>query len=363
MLYSKPVVDDSDDPVTLVEAAGPKADPELSLYGDELAPGALAGEYVIQKTLAAGGCGTVYFAEHRILKRQAAVKVLHRELAGSADMLERFVREARAVNLIRHPNIVDIYEFGQLQDGRPYYVMELLEGVSLNALLRKQGRLSPQEALELIEPVCVAVQAAHEAGVVHRDLKASNIQVTGGPGPGPRLVKLLDFGIAKLLEPDPSASGATSVGRRLGTPHAMAPEQIRGEPVDARTDVYGLGVLLYHVLTGRYPFEAPDGMELERLHLEATPPPPSRFAPVSPAIDEVVLRCLEKSPAQRYRSVAECQQRLREAVGARPRTNPPATALPAIAIYVETRMDEGAHCETDDALLDDLEGVLDLVER
>src|SRR5262249_57597847 len=135
---------------------------EDSLYGDELAPGALAGEYVIQGTLAAGGCGTVYSAEHRVLGRRAAVKVLHRELASSPEMLERFIREARAVNLIRHPNIVDVYEFGQLQDHRPYYVMELLEGRTLDALVRSHGRFSPPEVLHLLQPVCAALQAAHD---------------------------------------------------------------------------------------------------------------------------------------------------------------------------------------------------------
>src|SRR6266478_5793915 len=174
------------------------------------------------------------------------------ELAPSPEMVERFVREARVVNRIRHPNIVDIYEFGELDDKRPYFVMELLEGTSLASIVERRGRLSPAQALSYLEPVCDALRAAHAAGVVHRDLKASNVAVVKEGDP-PR-VKLLDFGIAKLVRTAPGERGLTAVGQRIGTPYAMAPEQIRGGAIDARVDIYALGVLLYQLLTGRYPF-------------------------------------------------------------------------------------------------------------
>jgi serine/threonine-protein kinase len=227
----------------------------------------------------------------------------------------RFVREARAVNAIRHPNIVDIYGFGRLPDGRPYHVMELLDGADLEAVLRKEGPFSKQRALEVLRPVCSALDAAHAMGVIHRDLKASNIVL--GTRDGQPLVKLLDFGIAKLI--DRSAIGvtiATPIGQHIGTPYAMAPEQIRGTTVDARTDVYALGVLLFQLLTGRVPFAGDDNTEIERMHIMEPPPKPSRYIDVGDAVDAVVLRCMEKTPASRYPSARAFLAALEDAVKA-----------------------------------------------
>lgn len=277
-----------------------------------LPPGSLAGEYVLRSVLASGGHGTVYEAEHRVLGRRAAVKVLHPHLSEQGDMLQRFVREARVVNQIRHPNIVDVYDFGMLPDGSPFYVMELLAGRTLSQLLQERGRLSAERALALLEPIGAALQAAHQAGVVHRDLKASNVAVVS-EGEPPR-VKLLDFGIAKLIHPEQGQEGLTTAGQRLGTCQAMAPEQFRGGPIGPATDVYALGVLLYQMLTGSYPFQSEDRLEVERLHLEAPPPRPSASAPVPPAVDGVVLRCLEKDARQRYADVGAFLAALREAV-------------------------------------------------
>ena len=181
---------------------------------DALKPGTLCGAYVLKKELASGGGGTVYEAQHRILLRRAAVKVLRRQLASSPQMVARFLQEARAVNMIKHPNIVDIFEFDDLPDGRPFYVMELLEGIDLRSILNERGRFPPAEVLEILEPVCSALQAAHDLGIVHRDLKASNIFIANQDGK--RTVKLLDFGIAKLLHPDAGEGGLTVVGTRLG---------------------------------------------------------------------------------------------------------------------------------------------------
>ena len=224
--------------------------------------------------------------------------MLRRQLAASPQMVARFVQEARAVNMIKHPNIVDIFEFDELPDGRPFYVMELLEGIDLRSILNERGRFPPGEVLEILEPVCSALQAAHDLGIVHRDLKASNIFI-GNVG-GKRVVKLLDFGIAKLMHPDAGEGGLTVVGTRLGTSYTMAPEQIRGDGVDARTDIYALGVVLYHLLTGQYPFRAETMTDIERQHLEAPPPRPSQVAPVPPALDAVVLRCMEKTAERRF---------------------------------------------------------------
>ncbi len=325
---------------------------------DALAPGTLAGPYVLKREIASGGGGTVYEAQHKVLGRKAAVKVLRRQLAASPQMVTRFVREAQAVNMIKHPAIVDIFEFDTLPDGRPFYVMELLEGTDVRSLLNDRGRFTPAEVLEILEPVCSALQVAHDQGIVHRDLKASNIFVsTGGEK---RVIKLLDFGIAKLMHPDASEAGLTVVGTRLGTSYTMAPEQIRGDGVDPRTDIYALGVVLYHLLTGQYPFRAETMTDIERMHLEAPPPRPSQGAPVSPAFDAIVLRCMEKTADRRYQSVKAFLEALREAVGAK--VDKPEVTAQAAAIYVEIRVADGADAESD-AVLDDTSAILDATEQ
>jgi serine/threonine-protein kinase len=325
---------------------------------DALKPGTVAGAYVLKRELASGGGGTVYEAQHRILGRRVAVKVLRRQLAASPQMVARFVQEARAVNMIKHPNIVDVVDFGELPDGRPFHVMELLEGIDLRSILTERGRFPPAEVLEILEPVCSALQAAHDHGIVHRDLKASNIFIVN-PGEK-RLVKLLDFGIAKLLHPDAGEGGLTVVGTRLGTSYTMAPEQIRGEPVDARTDIYALGVVLYHLLTGQYPFRAETMTDIERQHLEAPPPRPSQAAPVSPALDGVVLRSMEKTAERRFQSVKAFLEALREAAGTK--TADAEQSATAAAIYVEIRIADGADAESDE-VLDDTSAILDATEQ
>jgi serine/threonine protein kinase len=334
---------------------------------DALRPGTFAGSYVLKKELASGGGGTVYEAQHRLLGRRAAVKVLRRELAGSPQMVARFLREALAVNMIKHPNIVDIYEFGELPDGRPFYVMELLEGTDLRSVLHDQGRIAPAEVLEYLEPVCSALEAAHARGIVHRDLKASNIFIASvasgenGSQQPKRVVKLLDFGIAKLLHPDAAEAGLTMVGTRLGTSYTMAPEQIRGDALDERADIYALGVVLYHLLTGQYPFRAETMADIERQHLEAPPPRPSHAAPLSPALDAVVLRSMEKAAERRFPSARAFWEALREAVGTSKNDTPEITAQ-AAAIYVEVRMSPEADNDSDE-LLDDSSAALDAAEQ
>ncbi|XXF79024.1 serine/threonine-protein kinase [Myxococcaceae bacterium GXIMD 01537] len=319
----------------------------------------LAGEYVLKRLLASGGHGSVYEAEHRILGRRAAVKVLHRHLADQGEMLQRFVREARVVNQIRHPHIVDVFDFGMLADGSPYYVMELLEGLTLSQLVQERGRMSAERALAYLEPVCAALEAAHRAGVVHRDLKASNVLVVA-EGERPQ-VKLLDFGIAKLVHPEQGQEGLTIAGQRLGTAHAMAPEQFRGGAIGTYTDIYALGVLLFQLVTGRYPFLAEDRMEVERLHLEAPAPRPSGFAPVSPAVDAVVLRCLEKEAERRFPHVGAFLAALKEAVAPRDTPAPAGRHRLAVGLYAEVELEEAAH--DDDAVYATVADVLDGLEQ
>jgi len=311
----------------------PPTPPAPGAPDDQFAPGALVGDYVVERLLARGGHGAVYVAEHRVLGRRVAVKVLRRELAGSDEMLARFTREARVVNRIRHPHIVDIYDIGRMADGRPFCVMEMLDGRGLDAVLRERGALPLPLALAILAPVCEALEAAHQAGVVHRDVKASNVLVLEGE---PTRVKLLDFGIAKAVEP--GQEGITTMGQRLGTMVAMAPEQIAGAAVDARADVYALGVLLFHMLTGRLPFSAPTLDEVERMHLEAPPPRPSELAPVPRALDAVVVRCMEKVPERRYPSASAVLEAAREAAGSGPAQ--PLRRRPALGVHVLLRLPE-----------------------
>jgi serine/threonine-protein kinase len=327
---------------------------------DALNPGTVAGAYVLQRMVASGGGGTVYEAQHRLLGRRTAVKVLRRELASSPQMVKRFLREALAVNVIKHPHIVDIYEFGELPDGRPFYVMELLEGVDLRTMLTEKGRFSPPEVVELLEPVCSALEAAHAQGIVHRDLKASNIlicQRDGRPFP-----KLLDFGIAKLLHPENGDAGLTVVGTRLGTSYTMAPEQIRASTVDARTDIYALGVVLFHLLTGQYPFRGEKMSDIERQHLETPPPRASQHAPVSTVLDAVILKAMEKAPDRRFPTVKAFFEALQQAVGVGRMDAQSAVESDALGLYVEVRVRDESAAESDE-VLDDVSAVLDTVEQ
>lgn len=324
---------------------------------DALAIGDRVGDYIICAEIARGGCGVVYRAEHRMLGRISALKVLHSDLSASAEMTERFVREARAVNRIGHPNIVDIYDIGALPDQRPYLVMTYLEGVSAREFLRVHGRLENADLLALFAPLCAALRASHEAGIVHRDVKASNVMVRAGPAIAH--VTLVDFGLAKLLEP--SANGfVTSRGRVIGTPQNMAPEQILGQAIDARTDVYALGVLLFQMLTGRLPFAGVARELLREQHLTGTPPRASAHAPVSPAFDDVIARAMAKEPADRFADVASFLAALESA--ARGPVSRVTETRPAAAILVRARMEHardasGAHSRFDDlqAMLEDAE--------
>jgi eukaryotic-like serine/threonine-protein kinase len=327
---------------------------EQALDRDELPVGARVGSYVVRRKLGAGGSGCVYLGEPVAGGASVAIKVLLGWLAGSPRALARFQREAELIAVIGHPNIVRVLEVGTLADERPYFVMEL-QTETLEALLRRRGRLPPSETLELLGPVCLALAAAHAAGVIHRDIKASNIAV--GVQGGRPLVKLLDFGIAKLLPADPSTVGLTARGTRLGTPSAMAPEQVRGEAIDHRADIYALGVLAFRMLTGTYPFVASSAQEAEHLHLHAPPALPSRLAPVSPALEAVVLRCLEKAPEARFASVAELHEALRAAVEHVPAASADtAEEREAVAIFFGLR----AGCE---ALEGPWTDVLDAAEK
>ncbi|RKH70745.1 serine/threonine-protein kinase [Corallococcus aberystwythensis] len=284
-------------PVALAPTA-PKADP---LLGTQL------GEFVIQERIGAGGMGVVYRAEHPIIGKQAAIKVLRAELM-SAEQAQRLLVEARSVNAIRHPGILDIFNFGSLPDGRPYVVMELLQGQSLAAVLSARGRLDVGTAVWMLDQILSPLGAAHRAGVVHRDLKPANVFMVERPDAAPML-KLVDFGIAKVLQ---SREGLTHAdGSVLGTPDYMAPEQVRGGKVGPATDLYALGVMAFQMLTGERPFQG-ENVQVMFAHVEQAPPrPSSKVDGLPPELDALVLQLLEKDPAKRPASAEAVRQRLK----------------------------------------------------
>jgi len=257
--------------------------------------GSAVGSFRVVRLLGRGGMGTVYLAEHPVIGSRVAIKFLHESMATSPELVARFYDEARAVNRIGHENIVGIFDLSMLPPNRYYIVMEYLDGEALSSLLR-QGAVSLDEGLAILGQLCDALHCAHERGVVHRDLKPDNVFVLRRRGAA--FVKLLDFGIAKLR--DAPAGGQTAAGMIVGTPEYMAPEQCDNRAVDARTDVYALGVMAYQMLAGVLPFSGSIA-QLLVAHLQETPRPPrSVNGLLPPALDEAILKALRKRPEDRF---------------------------------------------------------------
>jgi eukaryotic-like serine/threonine-protein kinase len=272
--------------------------------------GRMAGEYRLLRKLGEGGFGAVYEAEHPVLKRRAAVKVLHRVADKDSEAVLRFISEAQAVNQIRNRHIVDVFSFGKLNDGRHFYVMDLLDGEPLDRWLKHVGRVDVATALALLTPIAEALDLAHAAGIVHRDLKPQNIFLAWD-ATGETVPKLLDFGMAKLLGESPVH---TVSGTPIGTPLYMSPEQARGEKVDHRSDVYSLGVLCHELLTGQLPFVGDTTVAVLMAHIIQTPPRASEAcAEVSPLFDAPLLSMLDKTPSARPESAGAAIAALRAA--------------------------------------------------
>ncbi len=272
----------------------------------DLPNGTQVGEYVIERKLGEGGMGAVYAGVQPLIGKQVAIKVVAAVGARDEQVTKRFLEEARAVNRIRHPNIIDIFSFGILPDGRPYFVMEFLEGESLDEALVK-AHATGREIVVLMRQLCDALAAAHAAGFVHRDLKPENLWIARLPNREVSL-RILDFGIAKNLS-TPNAK-MTVEGQILGTAHYMAPEQAMASTIDGRTDVYALGVLLYRILTGVLPFDGESSFAVVTKHLTEPPVPLSRLRLIQPGLEAVVLDCLAKDPARRPQTVGDLWLRL-----------------------------------------------------
>jgi len=294
--------------------------------GSELV-GRQIGNYVIERPIGRGGMAIVYLAKHPTLGREVAVKLLSSEYQGDADLNRRFLQEARVTANFRHPNIVEIYDLGEIE-GRAYYTMERLIGLDLASQLARKGRLSPREVAAYFEQICAALGAAHEVGVVHRDLKPANVFVVEQD---PLHVKLMDFGIAKVSEA--RSTSATRRGEVLGTPAYMSPEQALGniQAITLRTDLYALGIIGYEMLTGQLPFASESDLLLLTMQIRDLPPPILELAPDTPAaMAKLLERCLAKDPHERPESAAELAQGLlraclprSESVAVLPRTVAP----------------------------------------
>jgi DNA-binding winged helix-turn-helix (wHTH) protein len=280
--------------------------------------GALLGQtlddkYRLDDVIGSGGMGVVYRATHLQLDRAVAVKLVRRDVSSDRGLAERFGREARTVARLRHPHIVTVHDFGVAAGVGAYLVMELLEGRSLREEVRQHDRLPVAPAVEIGLQASLALQAAHESGVVHRDVKPENIFLEGA---GEKVVvKVLDFGIARLETAAGSQDAVTQPGALLGTPRYMSPEQFESGPVDARSDVYSLGCVLYEALTGRPPFTSDSPAALQIKHAVEAPPPPRRHNPeIGEELEAVVLRALAKRPEERHQSAAELAEALKGAV-------------------------------------------------
>ena len=299
--------------VLLLLTAGWAAASTLALWRMSRDPGSgrRIGAYRLERKLAEGGMATVYLARHALLKRPTAVKILKRHLA-TDELLARFEREVRLASSLEHPNTIEIYDFGHTADGLFYYAMEYLDGLSLEALVAHEGRLPLGRARHVVRQICAALAEVHGKGMVHRDVKPDNVMLTERGGEYD-FVKLLDFGIVKRVTNGGAAARPdddrilTQQVRVLGTPAYMAPERI-GNPsgVDARADVYGVGAILYFLIAGRAPFDAADQAALLRVVISEPAPRLASMADGIPAaLDDLVARCLEKSPADRPAGVAE----------------------------------------------------------
>jgi len=245
--------------------------------------------------------GVVYAAIQPVIEKKVAIKVLNAQLSSDRELVRRFVDEARAVNRIGHENIIDIFSFGTLPDGRQYFVMEYLDGATLAARLNR-GDLPQSDFPSVLSQICEALEAAHAKKIVHRDLKPENVWISPSSKGRPR-VRLLDFGIAKLLETGERT--ITDVGAVMGTPHFMSPEQCNGRGVDHRTDIYAMGVLMYRLFTGHLPIQGQTYAEILAKQLVVTPDPPSTLASLPPALDRLIMSCLAKDPAGRPQTASE----------------------------------------------------------
>jgi serine/threonine-protein kinase len=307
--------------------------------------GTTVGSYRLLDVLGRGGMGTVYRGEHVYIGRRVAVKILHPQFAKYEEAVKRFLREARAASSINHPNIVDVTDFGPTPDSGVFFVMEYIEGESLEDLIAREAPIELHRAINIVNQLASALARAHEHGVIHRDLKPENVMLASRPGRRDLIrfvdidasgkgfviereafydfVKILDFGIAKVMEPElggpnVNSPGHTQAGAVFGTPEYMSPEAAQGTPVDHRTDIYSLGVMFYDMLVGHVPFEAEAAADVMHAQIHAAPRPPRQARPdaeITDATEKLILKALSKSPDERQQTMDELRAELRTCFG------------------------------------------------
>jgi serine/threonine-protein kinase len=283
------------------------------LVGDTLVGTKLADRYQIISVIGHGGMGVVYKARHELMDRIVAIKMLKPQLIMDAQSAQRFQQEAKAASRLSHANVITLFDFGMTATGQPYLVMDYLPGTSLADLIKQEGRVGVERFLRICAQVCDALDHAHRHGIIHRDLKPGNIMLTVREGE-PDFVKVVDFGVAKILPfAGEDSQSVTQSGEVFGSPVYMSPEQCVGEPLDVRSDVYSMGVVMYEMLTGRVPLRGKDIIQTIMMHKCDMPP---RFSQVRPdlnlpeRLETVVFNALQKDPAQRHQTMAELKEDL-----------------------------------------------------
>jgi tRNA A-37 threonylcarbamoyl transferase component Bud32 len=279
--------------------------PALPGSEDPLLGKVLSERYRILRKLGEGGMGVVYLAEHVVIEKKIALKVLFPDLTRRSDLVHRFMQEAKSASRIGHENVIDITDFGQSPEGYVFIAMEYLVGQDLGQVLKASGPMPWVRAQPIILQIVKALRAAHERGIIHRDMKPENIFILPRDD-GREFVKVLDFGIAKVLGLDEDAPRLTRTGMIFGTPEYMSPEQAQGQQVDHRVDIYAVGCIMYHVLTGDVPFRAESFMGILSKHMmEAPAPPRTRNPDIDPLVEAVVMRAMDKDPAKRFQTMGE----------------------------------------------------------
>lgn len=333
-------------PVDQTVLRGPKNDPWIGKT--------FADRYIVESVLGLGGMSVVYKAKHKLMDRTVAIKMLHNVLKQDVTALERFKLEAQACSLLSHQNVITVYDFGVTPDGEPFFVMDCLEGESLKDLIERKGRIAYDRALSIFKQICEGLEAAHKRGIVHRDLKPANVIVTKQDD-GSEHVRLVDFGIAKMLKQDGrQQQQLTKTGEVFGSPIYMSPEQCLGKEIDARSDIYALGCLMYETLSGEPPFLGAGFLETMNMHVGDKAKPLTEVVPdanLPVELVEVINRCMEKDPDLRFQNVGEVRDTLvyittallgssrthiSSISAARPAVSPPAKKIPIATIIATT---------------------------
>jgi hypothetical protein len=325
----------------------------------------VADRFEVLSLIGSGGMGSVYRARQVGLDRPVALKLLKEEASWDPDTVTRFHREAKAMSLLQHGNTVRVFDFGQTADGTLFLAMELLEGETLTKRVNREGCLDPVLAIRVVQQVLRSLHEAHSKGIVHRDLKPDNIVLAGVDGHAEPVVKVLDFGIAKVFEGENQFDQLeTQAGTVFGTPRYMSPEQAQGKSLDPRSDLYSVGVLLYQLLTGVPPFQDEEAVVVMAKHIRDKPEPPIKVAPTRPistSLNRAVLKALEKDPSRRFQDATEFARGLEKCIKdieafknahtgvfGRSRSGPPKLAIAAAVVVLLLSVGVAAWVLSDD---------------